>query len=237
MAASAREWFWHIELSGRLGPEESHLSVNLRWASLNLLRKIALAHRRLTPHRRLWRTRHKIAGLIVARSLLRRRQLPIGVSHIIAKSRVSDQFATADGVDDYLNRAERAVALVVGRVVADDVLRAQVFGDLGGDGWNLADVFREIGLPARIVGDAREQLLSLLRGRFPEEALLLHLFVNEADQIDLHLVLLDRLHHFLLFDRAVLLQTVGDYDQGLAAALALLLRVIGGGDDRVQQRR
>ncbi len=106
MAASAREWFWHIELSGRLGPEESHLSVNLRWASLNLLRKIALAHRRLTPHRRLWRTRHKIAGLIVARSLLRRRQLPIGVSHIIAKSRVSDQFATADGVDDYLNRAE-----------------------------------------------------------------------------------------------------------------------------------
>src|SRR6266540_2645043 len=106
MAASAREWFWHIGLSGRLGPEESHLSVNLRWASLNLLRKIALAHRRLTPHRRLWRTRHKIAGLIVARSLLRRRQLPIGVSHIIAKSRVSDQFATADGVDDYLNRAE-----------------------------------------------------------------------------------------------------------------------------------
>src|SRR5262245_21954912 len=82
--------------------------------------------------------------LIVARSLLRLRQHSIRVSRIIAKSRVSDKFAAANGVDDYFNRAERAVTLLVGRVVADNVLRAQVFGDLGGDGWNLADVFREI---------------------------------------------------------------------------------------------
>src|SRR5262249_14106929 len=122
------------------------------------------------------------------------------------------------------------------RVIADDVLRAQVFGDLSGDGRNLTDVFRKIGSTARIVSNSREQFLGLLRGRFSEEALLLRLFVNEADQIDLNLVFLDRLHHFLLLYRAVLLQTVRNHDQGLAAALALLLRVIGGGDNRVQER-
>src|SRR5262249_32266895 len=158
----------------------------------------------------------------IATALLQRRgrQLSFLVAGVITAPRARDQFAAARRIDANLDGAERAVALVVGRIIADDVLRAQVFGDLSGDGRNLADVFREIGLPARIVGDAREQLLSLLRGRFPEEALLFHLFVNEADQIYLDLVLLDRLHHFLLFDRTVLLQTVGDHDQGLAAALA-----------------
>src|SRR5262245_4162095 len=167
----------------------------------------------------------------------RGRQLSFLVAGVITAPRSRDQFAAALRIDAHLDVAERAVALVVGRVIADDVLRAQVFGDLSGDGRNLADGSREIGAPAGIVGDAREQFLGLLRGRFPEEALLFHLFVNEADQIDLDLVLLDRLHHFLLFDRTVLLQTVRDHDQGLAAALALLLRVIGGGDDRVKQRR
>src|SRR5262245_17227517 len=180
----------------------------------------------------------QVSWSIATAFLLRRgRQLSFLVAGVITATCARDQFAASLRIDAHLDVAECAVALVVGRVIADDVLRAQVFGDLSGDGRNLADVFREIGVPARIVGDAREQFLGLLRGRFPEEALLIIFLVDEADQIDLDLVLLDRLHHFLLFDRAVLLKTVGDHDQGLPALLPLLLRVIGGGDDRVQQRR
>ena len=106
---------------------------------------------------------------IATSSLLGRgRQLSFLVAGVITAPRARDQFAAALRIDAHLDVAERAVALVVGRVIADDVLRAQVFGDLSGDGRNLADVFRKIGPPARIVGDAREQLLSLFAGDFPK---------------------------------------------------------------------
>jgi len=116
-------------------------------------------------------------------------------------------------------------------------LYSQVFGDVRGDGGNLADIFREIGASAGIIGDSHQQIPGLLRRRFSEEVPLFHLFVNETYQIDLNLVLLNRLHQFLLFDRAVHFQTVRKNDQGFAAAMAFLLSVIGRGDDRVQQRR
>src|SRR5262249_4783074 len=95
----------------------------------------------------------------------------------------------------------------------------------------------EIGAPARVVGDSGKQFLGLFAGPPAEKALLLGFIVDEADQINLDFVFLNRVHYFFFFDRAVLLQTVSDHDQGFAAALAFFLRVVGGGDDCVEQGR
>src|SRR5262245_21555615 len=89
------------------------------------------------------------AALIAAGSPLRGRgQLALLIAGVIATPRARDHSAAAGSVDADLNCAECAVALVVGRIIADDILRAQVLGDLGGDGGNLADVPREISVPA-----------------------------------------------------------------------------------------
>src|SRR5262249_30931408 len=159
------------------------------------------------------------------------------IASVITAPRAGDQLASADLIDTYLNFTELPVAFFVSGIITDDVLYSQVFGDVRGDGGNLADIFREIGASARIIGDSHQQIPGFLRRRPSEEAPLFHLFVDETDQIDLNLVLLNRLHHFLLFDRAVHFQTVRKNDQRFAAATAFLLSVIGRGDDRVQQRR
>src|SRR5262249_51768400 len=169
--------------------------------------------------------------------LLRFGRLPsLVIAGVIPAPRAGDQLASADLIDTHLNCTERAVAVFVGWIVADDVLYAQLFGDVRGDGGNLADVLREVGASAGIIGYARQQVLGFLRRRLSEEAPLFHLFVNEPDQVDLNLVFLDRLHHFLLFDRAVLFQTVCEDYQRFAAVMAFLLSVIGRGDDPVPER-
>src|SRR5262249_26380750 len=126
------------------------------------------------------------------------RRLPLVIASVITAPRAGDQLASADLIDTYLNCTERAVASFVSRIVADDVLYSQVFGDVRGDRGNLADVFREIGASAGVIGDSHQQISGFLRRRSSEEAPLFHLFVNETDQIDLNLVLLNRLHYFLL---------------------------------------
>src|SRR5262245_38986948 len=165
--------------------------------------------------------------------LRRRRRLPFLAGRVIAAPRADGQFAAAGIIDVYPDCAKSAIAFDVSRVIADDVLRPQLLDDLSDDGGNLADVLREIGPTARIIDDAREQLPGSFRRQFSESEEV-HILVNEADQMDLNLVLLDRLYHLLLFDRAVLIQTVREHDQGFAAALALLVGEIGGADDGVE---
>src|SRR5262245_30884197 len=69
-----------------------------------------------------------------AASLLRRgRLLSLLVARVITPPRARDQFAGTWRIDVYLDSSERAVLVAVGRVIANDVLCAQVFCDLGGD--------------------------------------------------------------------------------------------------------
>src|SRR5262249_51371034 len=61
-------------------------------------------------------------------------------------------------------------------------------------------------------------------------------FIKEADHVNLYFILLDRFDYFSFFDRAVLLQPVADDDKCFSPLLALLVSVIGGGNDCVKQR-
>src|SRR5262245_39943922 len=71
---------------------------------------------------------HALWSIATAFLLRRGWQLPFLVAGVIAAPRARDQFAAALRIDAHLDRAERAIAVFVGWVIADYVLRAQVFG-------------------------------------------------------------------------------------------------------------
>src|SRR5262245_18055322 len=99
-------------------------------------------------NRVLWSPAESIAaGLLLRRG----RRPPFLVAGVITASRARGQFAGALSSDTHLDVAERAVAVFVGWVIADDVLCAQVFRNLSGDGRYLVDVFRVVWSPARLV--------------------------------------------------------------------------------------
>lgn len=77
--------------------------------------------------------------------------------------------AAADRVYDHMNRAKRAVALIVGRVVADDILRAQVFGVAEDRATNNINSMAE----RKLLNSLRLDLRRLLNSSWPVVAVVL----------------------------------------------------------------
>ncbi len=137
--------------------------------------------------------------------------------------------------DLYFERSERSVTFVVRRIITHYILRAQVLGNLSRNLRHLAQIFGKECAASGIVGQSRKQLFGLFSWGAAEERALILFFINEANKVDLYLVLLDRFHDLFFLDRAVLLKTVSNDDQRLAPLFALFLGIIRSRDDGIEQ--
>src|SRR5437588_4616405 len=165
---------------------------------------------------------------------LRRRRRRCALGRVAGARDGDALLATGRVRDGHADGAELARARGRRRLVAYDVLRAQVFCDLVGYLWKLRERVRIEGAPARLLRHPVEEVNGLVALRLRDEAALLFQFLDEADDENLNVLLFERLEELLLLVEAGAVFAVGDeYERAPplvldGVALAALGGVLGG---------